>query len=74
MHTLVVHYYEPEDDEDKAGMLITDPEITNSPIKIINGFIGGEATKIYNTLRYGKQKVTIMEKNKEEISEVFFHG
>lgn len=68
MHTLVVHYYEPEDDGDKAGMLITDPEITNSPIKIINGFIGGEATKIYNTLRYGTQKVTIMEKGEYEAS------
>ena len=68
MHTLVVHYYEPDDNDNEhvsyAGMLITDPEITNSPIKIINGFIGDKATDMYNTLRYGKQKVTIMEKDK----------
>ena len=66
IHTLVVHYYESEDDEDKAGMLITDPEITNSPIKIINGLIGNEATDMYNALRYGKQKVAIMGKSEYE--------
>lgn len=66
MHTLVVHYYEPDEDSDsKAGMIVTDPEL-DTLVKIVGGFIGDGATDMYNTLRYGKQKVTIMEKSEYE--------
>lgn len=64
MHTLILHYYAPDEGSDsEAGMMVVDPKL-DTLVKIVGGIIGDEATNIYNTLRYGTQKVTIMEKDK----------
>lgn len=64
MHTLILHYYAPDEGSDsEAGMMVIDPKL-DSLVKIVGGLIGDEATDMYNALRYGTQKVTIMEKDK----------
>lgn len=64
MHTLVLHYYAPDEDSDsEVGMVVVDPKL-DTLVKIVGGLIGDEATDMYNTLRYGTQKVTVMEKDK----------
>ena len=64
MHTLILHYYAPDEGGDsKAGMMVIDPKL-DALVKIVGGLIGDEATDMYNTLRYGTQKVTIMGKDK----------
>lgn len=64
MHTLILYYYAPDEGSDsEAGMMVIDPK-RDALVKIVGGIIGDEATDMYNTLRYGTQKVTIMEKDK----------
>lgn len=64
MHTLILHYYAPDKGSDsEAGMMVIDPKL-DTLVKIVGGLIGDEATDMYNTLRYGTQKVMIMEKDK----------
>ena len=58
------HYYAPDEGSDsEAGMMVIDPKL-DTLVKIVGGIIGDEATDMYNTLRYGMPKVTIMEKDK----------
>ena len=64
IHTLILHYYAPDEDSDsEAGMVVVDPKL-DTLVKIVGGLIGDEATDMYNILRYGTQKVTVMEKDK----------